>query len=303
MPPMTNTSKITPPSQRPHSAPYTGLGARSAKRFLAAQFSEAGLPTPDIDARALTLAATGLTHAALIAHGAKVLPDDIYTRIQDYARRRLSGEPVDHILGVRGFYGRDFKITKDVLSPRPDSEVLIDKALELLSTRPSATILDLGTGSGALIVTLLAECPKTGGVCVDISEAALGVAKNNAHKHAVENRLSAIQSDWFEHITGQYDLIISNPPYIDGAAMKTLSLEVAQFDPALALYGGEDGLAAYRIIAEQAAQYLKTGGHMVLEIGYDQGQSVPDLLANAGWTNILVHKDLAGHDRCITACL
>lgn len=303
MPPMINDPKITPPAMRPLSGPYTGLSARSAKRFLTAQFSEAGISTPDIDARILVLAAAGLTHSQLISHGTDTLPEGVITRIHDYAQRRLSGQPVDHILGVRGFYGREFKVSQDVLSPRPDSEALIDRALTFLSGRAAPHILDLGTGSGALAITLLAECPTALGVCTDISEPALNVAKENAQTHNVQGRLTFITSNWFEQVTGEYDLIISNPPYIDGAAMKTLSPEVTQFDPALALYGGEDGLTAYRVLAAQASAYLKNGGLLVLEIGYDQGQSIPTLLSNAGWRDIAVYKDLAGQDRCVTAHL
>ena len=301
IPPDMPIPPIVPLSDRPRSGPYSGLNARSAKRFLTAQFAQAGLPTPDIDARELVLAATGMDHASLIANGTEFLSQEVFALISDYANRRLAGEPVDHILGRRGFYGRDFKITKDVLSPRPDTEILIDKALAFLKPFENPRILDLGTGSGALAVTLLAELPNAHATAADISKAALDVARINAQSHSVESRLTLLQSDWLSHVNGAYELIISNPPYIDAHAMTALSKEVAGFDPALALAGGEDGLSAYHIISAQGDQYLAPHGQLILEIGFDQGRSVPNILHGDGWGDITVTPDLAGHDRCVQA--
>ncbi|WP_371396630.1 peptide chain release factor N(5)-glutamine methyltransferase [Fretibacter rubidus] len=295
------TGPIVPLSMRPRSGPYSGLNARSAKRFLTAQFSEAGLPTPDIDARELVLAATAMTHSELIANGTEFLSQEVFAQISDYAARRLSGEPVDHILGRRGFYGRDFKVTKDVLSPRPDTEVLIDKALAFLKPFKAPRILDLGTGTGVLAITLLTELPHAQACAVDISQKALSVARVNAQSHGVDDRLMLLKSDWLSHVDSSYELIISNPPYIDAQAMAALSSEVAGFDPALALAGGEDGLSAYRIISAQARDYLTPNGQLIIEIGFDQGRTVPDILRGDGWDAISVSQDLAGQDRCVQA--
>lgn len=292
---------VVPLDERPRSGPYSGLNANSAKRFLTAQFTQAGLPTPDIDARLLVMAATGMSHIDMITRGTEFLSQEAFMRVSDYAQRRLSGEPVDHILGVRGFYGREFYVTKDVLSPRPDSEVLIDKALERLNRVKTPQILDLGTGSGVLAITLLAEIKDARAQATDISSEALFEAQENAVRNDVQNRISFMQSDWLTKVGGTYELIISNPPYIDAAAMKTLSKEVLDYDPHIALYGGEDGLEPYRIIARDTPAHLKPSGWLVLEIGYDQGVTVPDILRGAGFANISVHDDLGGQPRCICA--
>lgn len=275
----------------------------SVKRLLIQRFREAGLDTPDVDARALLIAATGFTHTDLITRSRETLPAEILERLAGYAARRVAGEPVDHILGYREFYGRRFNINKDVLSPRPETEMLIDTALEILKTKPKARIVDLGTGSGAIIISILAEAEHVQGVAVDVSEAALEVAKQNAIAHNIDTRLTVLQGSWFTPVSGQFDIILSNPPYITAAAMTDLDMEVKGFDPDIALRGGDDGLAAYRDIIQSAAGYLRPDGVLLFEIGYDQGKSVSEILTVAGFTYISVHKDLAGHDRMIKAVI
>lgn len=292
---------VVPLDQRPRSGPYSGLNANSAKRFLTAQFTEAGLPTPGIDAKLLVMAATGFTPVDMITRGTEFLSQEAFMRVSDYAARRVGGEPVDHILATRGFYGRDFWVTADVLSPRPDSETLIDCALEKLRGVDAPHILDLGTGSGALAVTLLAEIPSAHVQATDISPKALHVAAENAHRHDVSGRISFMTSDWLQTVGGHYDLIIANPPYIDAKAMKLLSRDVLDYDPHIALYGGEDGLDPYRIIARDAPAHLNTHGWLILEIGYDQGVSVPEILAAAGFINIELRRDLGDQSRCVSA--
>lgn len=292
---------VVPLDQRPRSGPYSGLNANSAKRFLTAQFTEAGLPTPDIDAKLLVMAATGFTPVDMITRGTEFLSQEAFMRISDYAARRVGGEPVDHILAIRGFYGRDFWVTLDVLSPRPDSETLIDCALEKLRGVDAPRILDLGTGSGALAVTLLAEIPRAHVQATDISPEALHVAAENAQTHNVSGRISFMKSDWLQTVGGHYDLIISNPPYIDAKAMGQLSDEVLDYDPRIALYGGEDGLDPYRVIMRDAPAHLNKDGWIILEIGYDQGVSVPDILRAAGFINTELRRDLGGQPRCISA--
>jgi release factor glutamine methyltransferase len=273
----------------------------TAKRDLAKQFLAAGLDTPDLDARLLLMAATGLSHADLIARSEAAISPDSAKLIANYAKRRLAGEPIDHILGCREFYGRKFKVTKDVLSPRPETELLVEAALNTIKNITAPRLLDLGTGSGAIIISILTENTEATGMAIDLSAAALTIAQANAQTHNVSDRLSFVQGSWFEPVTGKFDIILSNPPYITDAAMGGLSPEVANFDPGLALRGGADGLDAYRAIIGGAPAHLKPGGYLIFEIGYDQGQAVTALLKAASFRDIDLARDLAGHDRVIKA--
>ena len=272
-------------------------------------FREKGLETPDLDARLLIMTASALDHADMIAQSENRLTRDEAYSIIGFARRRLSGEPIDSILGYRDFYGRRFHINKDVLSPRPETEGLVDLVLNHYAADSSIRCLDLGAGSGAIIVTLLAERLEWSGVAADISQAALDVVSRNAkamsslrpeHRHKlIPDRLELAHGSWFEAVKGRFDLIVSNPPYIDKDHMERLSPEVKNYDPDLALYGGPDGLDAYRIIIVQAPNYLTRSGRLIFEIGYDQAKAVSDLMKDCGFSNVCVHKDLAGHDRLI----
>ena len=277
------------------------MTVNSAKRFWMAQFRDAGLETPDLDARLLMMAATGFTHTDMIMRGRETLEAQTLELIAQYAQRRLAGEPIDYILGYREFYARRFKVSKNVLSPRPETEMLVEAALGVLKDKPSARILDLGTGSGAIIISIMIESPDATGVAVDLSAAALSIARQNAKTHGVENRLTFLQGNWFEAVEGKFDIILSNPPYITDAAMGELAQEVSEYDPDLALRGGEDGLIAYQAITAEAMNYLKSEGHILFEIGYDQGKSVSNLLKTAGFDDISLSKDLSGHDRMIKA--
>ena len=297
------TKPPVPLDQRPRSGPYSGLNANSARRFLRKQFEQAGLPDCDAEARDLVMAATGLSRAQMITEGTEFISPEAFDRLQAYSARRLSGEPADRILGWREFYGRRFDISPDVLSPRQETEEVTAKALAQISALRTPHVLDLGTGSGAIITTILCERTEAVGTAADISEAALDMARKNAAAHGVAGRLTLLQSNWFENIEGQFDLIISNPPYIDSAAMAQLPREVSAFDPHISLHGGEDGLAPYRIIAAQAGPYLKPQGRIVFEVGFDQGESVPDILRRAGFSGAEMFRDIAGLPRIVTASL
>jgi len=294
---------VTPLDQRPRSGPYSGLNARSAKRFVMKAFEEAGLPFAESDAQEIILSATGLDRAALIIQGAETLAPDVFETIQSYMQRRLSGEPVDHILGWRDFYGRRFKITKDVLSPRADTETLIRGALARMKNMPAPKIVDLGTGSGAIGLTLLAEGPDAILLATDLSDAALEVAKENALGLGLKSRVKFSRGAWWNAVDPDaiFDLILSNPPYITNNAMSGLEPEVKGYDPDLALRGGEDGLDAYRAIIKGAAAHLKDDGWLGFEIGYDQGAALPELLSTDGWSSITIDKDLGGNDRVVWA--
>ena len=279
------------------------LTINSAKRSLSQQFKQAGQDSPDLDARLLLMAASGLDYADIIARGTDIITPDVFAKLQSYAQRRLSGEPIDHILGYRDFYGRRFHISKDVLSPRPETEGLIDLALQHYDKDSQIKCLDLGTGSGAIIITLLSERPMWEAVASDLSSAALDVAKRNGDEQGVVPQLRFALGSWFDAVEGQFDLIVSNPPYIDKAHMERLSPEVKGYDPDLALFGGEDGLGAYRDIINGAPDYLVSGGRIILEIGYDQAVAVTQILGAHGFSDVACFKDLSGHDRIMTGVI
>lgn len=212
--------------------------------------------------------------------------------------RRAAREPVSHILGHRMFYGRDFIVTRDVLDPRPETEILIEKALE----RPFASVLDLGTGSGAILLTLLAEQPLAKGLGTDKSDAALAVAADNAARLGMSKRARFAQSDWFADVEGQFDLIVSNPPYIAASEMPDLSPELAH-EPRMALTDEADGLTAYRAIATGARAHLAARGRILVEIGPTQGAAVSDMFLDQGFKGVRVLADLDGRDRVVCAQL
>lgn len=269
------------------------------KTDLIDSFRKAGLESATLDARFIIMSVAGLTQGDVIARPDQILPEGVVAKIQHFKNRRLSGEPLDSVLGYSEFYGRRFTISKHVLSPRPETEHIIDTALDHLKSVKAPHILDLGVGSGVILITLLAEIKTASGVGVDISSEALKIANDNAETYDVHNRTDWFKGVWFEPVTGLFDLIVSNPPYITDAAMEKLSLEVSEYDPDVALRGGLDGLDAYRAIMASAPNHLKTGGHLIFEIGYDQGRTVRELMEKAGFADVNVKKDLAGHDRVV----
>lgn len=258
---------------------------------------KADVPTPSLDARLLMEHVTGLNHSDIIVAENHPLTDDQATRFVGLLARRLAGEPVSRILGTREFYGREFKTSPDVLDPRPDTETLVDLCLEYMPPERHQTILDLGTGSGILVLTLLAERPHKRALAVDVSEAALAVARDNAG--ALTRRVAFVQSSWFENVEGQFDLIASNPPYIPAAEIPKLEIEVRDHDPHLALDGGDDGLHAYRAIAAGAAAHLASQGVVAVEIGAGQADDVVSIFQQQGFTLAAQRHDLGGHLRAM----
>jgi len=244
-----------------------------------------------------------LAHAARIeaARVTLIAPEDLEPEIAERYDQLISLRairvPVSHLLGEREFYGRRFKISRDVLDPRPETEILVEAAL----ARPFDRVLDLGTGSGAILITLLAENPRATGLGVDLSEAACLQASANAVLHRVQARTDIRQSDWFGRVTDQYDLIVSNPPYIAADDMQGLSAEVGQHEPEMALTDGGDGLSAYRAIAKGALRHLRPGGRLLVEIGPTQARAVTEIFAKAGYTALQVLPDLDRRDRVIAA--
>lgn len=262
-----------------------------------ARLRAAGVDDPARDARVL------LAHAARIdaARVTLIAPEDLSPEIEDRYEHlialRAVRVPVSHLVGERAFYGRRFKVSADVLDPRPETETLVEAAL----SRSFSRLLDLGTGSGCILVTLLAEAPGATGLGVDISEAACLQASANAHLHGVAARADIRLSDWFEAVEGRFDLIVSNPPYIAADEIATLSDEVRRYEPRLALTDEADGLSAYRRIAAGACAHLAPGGRVLVEIGWQQGAAVAALLRGAGFADVRVLQDLDGRDRVITA--
>ncbi|WP_417261515.1 peptide chain release factor N(5)-glutamine methyltransferase [Celeribacter sp.] len=260
------------------------------------RLSEAGIDGAPRDARLLMAHVLGMEPGRLTL----VMPDEISVdhkvAFETAIERRLSREPVSHILGHREFYGRRFLVSSDVLDPRPETEILISEAL----SKPFTSVLDLGTGSGAILLTLLAEQVLAKGLATDLSEAALTVAKRNAEALGLATRARFQQADWWVGIEGQFDLIVSNPPYIAADEMAGLSPELAH-EPRMALTDEADGLMCYRAIAAGARAHLAPRGRIMVEIGPTQGAMVSDLFLAQGLKAVRVIADLDGRDRVVVA--
>jgi release factor glutamine methyltransferase len=260
----------------------------------------AGLDSPELDARLLLLAATGIAAAELAIRPDVPLTDAEAEILAAYRERRLRREPVARILGEREFWGLPFTLSRDTLVPRPDTETVVETALSLLpGVGEPLRILDLGTGSGCLLVALLHERPDATGLGLDRSVDALATARANAWRNGVGSRAAFVASDWASSVQGGFDLIVSNPPYIAAETIPGLDPEVRCHDPRLALDGGPDGLDAYRAILAEGRQLLAPGGRLVLEIGYDQDKALQRLAGLHGYQILTVAQDLSGQTRCV----
>ena len=276
-----------------------GTTVEQARRRLAASFRNAGLDTPDLDARVLVGHALGLDHAALVAAAARPLGDKA-AEIAALEQRRLAGEPVARIIGAREFWGLLLAVTPAVLVPRPETETVVELALSLVDDRKrSLRIADLGTGTGAILLALLSELPNATGIGTDLSPDALDVARRNAATLGLGERARFVVSDFATGLSGRFDLVVSNPPYVATSDIATLARDVRDHDPCLALDGGADGLAAYRAIAADARRLI--GGHLVVEIGAGQQPDVEFLLAEKGLAIAAVRHDLSGIARAVAA--
>ncbi len=268
---------------------------------------QAGIESPDIDARLLIGHALGLDRTALMINGDRHLRTDEVVAIDALAARRLRHEPVSRILGRKEFWSLPLDVSDAVLVPRPDTETVVEAALDCIARDnlrlAPLRILDIGTGSGALLLALLTELKNGNGVATDISPAAIAVARGNAERLGLSPRCTFVVCDIAGGVTGPFDLIVSNPPYIAHADIAALEPEVRDHDPALALDGGIDGLDAYRAIASQAIHLLAPCGRLIVELGAGQGPAVRDLFSKAGLTVSGVRADLAGIPRALTACL
>ncbi|MFN3645836.1 MAG: peptide chain release factor N(5)-glutamine methyltransferase [Gemmobacter sp.] len=268
-----------------------------ALRAASARLTAAGVPDAPRDARLLLAHARGLPPDRLTLRMADPLVPEALARFEALVAARARRAPVSHLTGQRLFWGRRFAVTPDVLDPRPETEALVALAL----AEPFSRVLDLGTGSGCILLSLLADRPGATGLGVDVSPAALQVAQRNARALGLGGRAAFRCSDWCADVAGQFDLIVSNPPYIALAEMPGLSPEVRDHEPHLALTDGADGLAAYRRIAAQAPGHLAPGGRLLLEIGPTQGAAVAGLMRDAGLAGVSVRPDLDGRDRVVLA--
>ncbi len=259
-----------------------------------------GFESAALDAKLLTGHALGLSALDLALRENDPVDGHAAARVAELLQRRMTGESVARIIGEREFYGLGFTLNAATLEPRPETELLVDMALGALPA--GGRLLDLGTGTGCIPIAVLANQPDAHAVAVDLSAEALEAGQANAERHGVGERLDLLHGSWFEPLDGGlFDLIVSNPPYITSTVVETLAPEVRDFDPRLALDGGPDGLAPYRVIAAQAVHWLRPGGWVLVEIGHDQGADVSALFLEAGFEDVAVHRDLNGLDRVVGA--
>jgi release factor glutamine methyltransferase len=273
-----------------------------ARRALEGQ----GVDNAALDARVLLKAALLIGDAALITGGGERVDPDAAARYRALIARRASGEPVARLLGTREFWGMDFTLSADTLVPRADTETVVEAALAAAAKRRGEPlrVLDLGTGTGCILIALLRELPKASGLGVDIADGALDTARGNAERLGVAARTEFANSYWTDAVTGRFDLVVSNPPYIGTGEIAGLDREVREHDPMRALIAGADGLDAYREIARRAASVLEPGGALVLELGQGQEDAVAALLRDAGLRiRDRARADLGGIARAITAYL
>ncbi len=261
----------------------------------------AGVDSPVIDARLLVQAAAGATRTDIISDPYRPLSADQSAELNRLLIRRERREPISHILGVKGFWKIMLRVTPEVLTPRPETETILDVVLELYAQAARFSVLDLGVGSGAILLAILTERPGAMGLGVDVSEEALAVARENAANLGLAGRAALLRGDWTAGLADEgFDLVVSNPPYIRSGDLAGLDPEVRDHEPRLALDGGPDGLTAYRRLAEEIPRVLRPGGRFALEIGWDQGAAVAALFTDAGAQGVRIVRDLGDRDRVVT---
>jgi len=272
-------------------------------RAAKARLAEADIPTPDLDASLLLEYATGLTVLTRITDPGRLVPTGKIERFEACLERRIAREPVHRIIGQREFYGLPLQLSDATLVPRPDTETLVDLVLpfviECAARTGTCRILDIGTGTGAIALALLSEVPQAVATGTDVSGEACTVAETNARLLGLNDRFSAVRSDWFEAVDGNFDLIVSNPPYIRHGDIAGLEADVREHDPMAALDGGEDGLDAYRALAAGSAPFLARNGAIAVEIGHDQARDVTNLFETAKFRKSGERGDYGGHIRAL----
>lgn len=282
------------------AAALAGQTVETARRALATRFRQQGIDSAELDARLLTGGAFGLDLTGLIAATTRIVTPDEAAHLENFLQRRLAGEPVARILGVKEFWGLTLNLSAATLVPRPDTETVVELALEVCRRQERRRIADIGTGSGAILLALLSELPDATGIGTDISLEALRMARNNAARLGLTQRAAFVACNYTAALSGPFDLIVSNPPYIRSADIAGLDREVREYDPPRALDGGPDGLAAYRVIAPDAARLLAPGGTLIVEAGYGQSGPIAELMSASGLTPDVPPKaDLAGIPRAV----
>jgi release factor glutamine methyltransferase len=274
-----------------------------AERLAAARrrLEAAGLDPADaaLDAEVLARHALGWDRATLLARSREHEPGDFAAAYAPLIARRVAREPVAQIVGVREFWERDFEVTRDVLIPRPETEIIVDEALRFAHERPCRHVIDVGTGSGCLAVTIACELPDVRVTATDVSAAALAVARRNAARHGVQDRVTFVRSDVLEGVQDHADVIISNPPYVAEADAAHMQPEVVRYEPHQALFGGVTGLEVISRLFVQAPLCLAPGGLLVVEFGFGQAEQVANLARGAGWRVVGIREDLQGIPRTI----
>lgn len=262
----------------------------------------AGVDNPALDARVLAAHVLGKDRAWLAAHGGDEVTAEAAASIAALIARRVAHEPVARILGKREFWGLDFVLTSATLEPRPDSETLVRAVIEQIPTHSaSLRILDIGTGTGCLLLALLNELPSAVGTGIDIAPEAVSTANSNATALGLHHRSNFMVGNWLDGVSAKFDVIISNPPYIPSGDIVALMKDVRDYDPLAALDGGDDGLTAYRAIIPQLPVHLERGGLVALEHGHDQAEDVAALLNSAGFDSVKHYSDYGGNSRCVIA--
>ena len=273
----------------------------TAWKAVTADLKAARIDSPSIDARLLLEVAADCSRTDILTDPYRALSGEQQATLDSYVARRLKREPVSRILGKKGFWKIMLNVTPDVLSPRADTEALLDVIMLVYPRHEAFTMIDLGTGSGAILLATLAERPAARGVGTDISTEALAVARENAANLDLGGRCDFIRTEWATGFAEQsFDLVVSNPPYIPSGDIPGLDPEVREHDPLLALDGGPDGLVAYRELAPEIMRILKPGGTFAVEIGWDQGPQVQALFEAAGFSDVIIVKDLSDRDRVVT---
>jgi release factor glutamine methyltransferase len=264
-----------------------------------------GTESPRLDAYLLLAGAAGVERPDLISRPPE-FSLQIIARFEAALARRERREPVAYILGVREFHSLDFEVSRAVLIPRPETETIVDAAVGFVADRPEPRVLDIGTGSGAIAVSIARECPRARILATDISAAALDIARRNANRHGVADRMEFRRADLFQPLDGgaplgSFELIVSNPPYVEDAAIASLEPELRDYEPRAALAGGADGLGCYRRIAAAVREHLAPGGALMAEVGAGQAPAVRKIFADAGMRRLNVINDLSAVARVVTA--
>ena len=293
-----NDTTSSPTTTNPSPAGQTLV---SAWKSAQARLKSARIDSPSIDARLLLEAASGASRMDILTDPYRLLTADQQTVLDGYVERRLKREPVSRILGRKGFWKIMLNVTPDVLSPRTDTETILDIVMLAHTRNETFNVIDLGTGSGAILLAILSERPAARGVGTDISSEALAVARENAANLDLDGRATFLRTEWASGFgENSFDLVVSNPPYIPSGDIPGLDPEVREHDPLLALDGGPDGLEAYRELAPEIRRILKPEGVFAVEIGWDQAPQVKALFEDAGFAGVIVVKDLGDRHRVVT---